>query len=64
MTAYLKVLNGSIIKSKLEIFPRENKGSLVPCVVKIEGFILYCQGLVFIVTGKFRGSVLFIAFSK
>lgn len=64
MTVYLKVLNVSIIKSKLEIFPRGNKGSLVSHVVKIEGFLLHRQGLVFIVKGKFRGSVSFIAFSK
>lgn len=58
---YLEVLKVSVIKSKPEIFHR---GSSVSYAVKIEGFLLYCQGLFFIVKNKFRSSVWFIAVSK
>lgn len=58
---YPVVLKVSVIKSKPEIFHRR---SSVSHAVKIEGFLLYCQGLFFIVKSKFRSSVWFIAVSK
>lgn len=64
MSVCLKVLKVNTVKSETEIFHGRNKGSLVSYVLKIEGFLLYCQGLFIIAKGKFRGSVSFVAFAK